>query len=175
MSRVRPYIIVVGIDLVLFGTIIAFAVVPMFRQVIDQRTTLDDARTNIESLRAERSKIASLSTTFTTLQNHQEFIGSLFLNDQRIIEYFNLLDALGAELSLSQLDYKINTPAKNESYQVLGIHISFTSSFANAVNALKKLYTLPIGFRIDSLMLSETSTGATVSVSIDGSVSWSRQ
>ncbi len=174
MSKLRPYSLFIATNIVILSALIVVFVIPFARSVIEQREELDTIRTNIESLRLEQSKIGSLSTTYAALQEYQQYIELLFLNDSSSIEFFNSLDKLETEQSLSNLAYSVDPPAKNVAQQVLGIHVSFSSTFQNAVSAVKKMYMLPVAFRITSITVSGSSEQNTVSVSIDGSISWSQ-
>ncbi|MBI5404593.1 MAG: hypothetical protein HY976_00030, partial [Candidatus Kerfeldbacteria bacterium] len=124
-----------------------------------------------ESLAQQQRNIENVSRSFTRLSEQDAQVASVFLSERKSVEFFNDLDALGDSAGIINFQKRLDQ-ANQQPQQLVGLHLTFDSTFAATLSFLQGLAKLDIMVSLQTLSMTRGSGTNDLTVSVDAFVPW---
>lgn len=143
---------------------------PLLNSIQSTRKQIDTTRALIESVRQQQLNVEQATQTFSNITEADDAAASVFLNENRAIQFFNAVDDLADASGLRDLTKRLDSPSAAD-YQTIGLHLTFTASYPQALDFINQLPSLRPIVVPQSIIASQSGAGSQT-YQLDGLVAW---
>ncbi len=174
MKPLSPAVTSVLTGTLLLAATVIVGVLPLHSSVRSIRDDIDRDRLSIATVEKQQRNIVTVSRNFSRLQDQQRFIDRLFLREERAVDFFNRVDELFSKAGASDSVLRLDTPTQGQSYQTVGVHITFTGTYDQTLGFLRSLSTLDQLVRVTGIQFSAGTGGRAGTATLEGIVPWEK-
>lgn len=168
---VSPAIAISSSTAIIVVIAVLFILRPLSAQISERRLAIDSTRALIESLAQQQRNIENVSRNFTQLTEQDAQVESAFLSERSSVDFFNNLDTLGDSAGITNFQKRLDQ-ANQQSQQLIGLHLTFDSTFASTLSFLQGLAKLDVIVSVQTMTVTRGSGTNDLTVSVDALVPW---
>lgn len=189
LSLKNKNIAIVTIVVAINAAVIYFFIIPTINGVKNLRNDILNIEIDSANKITQEKNISDLNNKIKKIQPQLDKVNSIFISQNREIEFINALENLAGKYGVVQkLNIDFNNPAKGDTFSAVPVAIDTEGNFSNLINYLSALEAMPYYINIDSVSFTannesqnndnngrpfaSSGAGPTIDLNINGHSYW---
>lgn len=153
-------ITIVTIVLIFNAAAIYFFILPTIDKIKSLRNEILNIEIDSANKITQEKNSSDLNNKIRKIQPQLDKINSIFINQNREIEFINALEDLAGKYNVSQkLNIDFNSPVKGETFSIVPVAIDANGSFNYIISYLSALEAMSYYINVDSVSFAASANG----------------
>jgi Tfp pilus assembly protein PilO len=147
--------------LVLNAALIYFLILPTIEKIKNLRNEILNIEIDSANKITQERNIKDLNNKIKKIQPQLDKINSIFINQNREIEFINALEDTASKHDVSQkLNIDFNNPAKGEAFNTVPVGINANGNYDNLISYLSSIEAMSFYINIDNISFEASANNA---------------